>query len=70
MQRDFDAISKQNAYLVQQLSGKYQYGEDPATLWEIPEYYKKLDAATIQQAAKTYLNSANRIRVTLMPEKK
>jgi hypothetical protein len=24
----------------------------------------------VQQAAKTYLNSANRIRVTLMPEKK
>jgi zinc protease len=70
MQRDFEANTKQNAYLMQQLSGKYQYGEDPATLWDIPEYYKKLDAATIQQAAKTYLNSANRLKVVLMPEKK
>ena len=68
--RDFEANTKQNAYLMQQLSLKYQYGEDPAGLWNIPEYYKKLDAATIQQAAKTYLNSANRVRVTLMPEKK
>jgi len=68
--RDFEANTKLNGYLMQQLSLKYQYGEDPATLWEIPEYYKKLDAAAIQQAAKTYLNSANRIRVTLMPEKK
>jgi zinc protease len=68
--RDFEANTKQNAYYLQQISLKYQYGEDPATLGDIPEYYKKLDAATIQQAAKTYLNPANRIRVTLMPEKK
>ncbi len=68
--RDFEANTRQNAYLMGQLSMKYQYGEDPATLWDMPEYYRKLDAATVQQAAKTYLNSANRIRVTLMPEKK
>jgi zinc protease len=68
--RDFETNTKQNAYLMTQISLKYQYGEDPATLLEIPKYYEKLDAAAIQQAAKTYLNSANRIRVTLMPEKK
>ena len=68
--RDFEANTKQNAYFMQQISLKYQYGEDPATLLDVPEYYKKLDAATIQQAAKTYLNPANRITVTLMPEKK
>jgi zinc protease len=70
LMRDFEANTKQNGYYTQQISLKYQYGEDPATLWDIPDYYKKLDAATIQQAAKTYLNSANRIKVTLMPEKK
>ena len=68
--RDFEANTKQNAYLMTQIAGKYQYGEDPATLWEIPDYYRKLDKATVQQAAKTYLNNANRIRVTLMPEKR
>jgi zinc protease len=68
--RDFETNTKQNAYLMGQIGLKYQYGEDPATVWDIPEYYKKLDAAAVQQAAKTYLNSANRIRVTLMPEKK
>jgi len=56
--------------LLTQIFVKYQYGEDPATILEIPKYYEKLDAAGIQQAAKTYLNSSNRIRVTLMPEKK
>jgi zinc protease len=68
--RDFEANTKQNGYLVQQISLKYQYKEDPATLWEIPQYYEKLDAALIQQAARTYLNPSNRIRVTLMPEKR
>ena len=68
--RDFEANTKLNGYLMSQLSLKYQYGEDPATLWETPDYYKKLDAATVQQAAKTYLNSANRIKVVLMPEKR
>ena len=68
--RDFESNTKLNAYLIGQLSFKYQYGEDPATLWEIPDYYRKLDAAAVQQAAKTYLDSANRIKVTLMPEKK
>lgn len=68
--RDFEANTKQNAFLMTQISLKYQYGEDPATLLDIPKYYEKLDAAAIQQAAKTYLNSSNRIRVTLMPEKK
>ncbi len=68
--REFEANSRLNTYLLGQISLKYQYGDDPAGLWNIPEYYKKLDAATIQQAAKTYLNSANRVRVTLMPEKK
>jgi zinc protease len=68
--RDFETNTKQNAYLLGQLSLKYEYGEDPATLWEIPDYYRKLDVAAVQQAAKTYLDSSNRITVTLMPEKK
>jgi zinc protease len=68
--KEFETNSKSNLYLRDQLALKYQYGEDPATLWAIPDYYKKIDAAMIQQAARTYLNSANRITVTLMPEKK
>jgi predicted Zn-dependent peptidase len=70
MLKDFETNSKNNLYLRDQLASKYQYGEDPATLWLVTDYYKKIDAAMIQQAARTYLNSANRITVTLMPEKK
>ena len=68
--RDFETNIKQNGYLLGQLSARYEYGEDPAGLWSIPDYYRKIDAAMIQDAAKTYLNGANRVRVMLVPERK
>ena len=68
--RDFETNSKTNNYLLSQIASRYQYGEDPAGLWKIPEYYQKIDAAMIQQAARTYLNVKNYVRVTLLPEKK
>ena len=68
--RDFETNSKQNGYLLGQLTARYDVGEDPAGLWTMPEYYNKLDAAMIQEAAKKYLDMNNRVRVTLVPEKK
>ena len=68
--REFETTSKQNGFLLTQIAGKYQAGEDVAGIWEAPELYKKIDAASIQQAAKTYLNTNNYVRVTLVPEKK
>ena len=44
--------------------------EDPAGVWQVSDYYGKLDAKGIQQAAVTYLDTKNRVQVTLMPEKK
>jgi len=68
--REFETSSKLNNYLLNQIALRYQAGEDPAGLWNIPEYYKKIDGAMIQQAAQTYLNMKNYIKVTLVPEKK
>jgi zinc protease len=68
--REFETNSKLNNYLLSQITQKYQVGEDPAELWKIPEYYQKIDAAMIQQAAKTYLNTNTFVEVTLFPEKK
>ena len=68
--RDFEVNSKQNGFLLNQITIRYQQAEDPAGLWNITEFYKKLDAATIQQAAKTYLNTNAFVKVTLFPEKK
>ena len=44
--------------------------EDPAGIWLVPEFYKKLDAATVKDAAKQYLNTQSFVKVTLFPEKK
>jgi zinc protease len=68
--REFETNSKLNNYLLTQIGVRYQTGEDPAVIWTIPEYYKKIDGAMIQQAAKTYLNTNNYVKVTLLPEKK
>jgi zinc protease len=70
LQREFETSSKQNGFLLSQIVGKIESGEDIAGIWDLPELYKKLDAATIQDAAKRYLNTNNVIRVSLFPEKK
>jgi zinc protease len=68
--REFETSSKQNGFLLGQIAGKYQIGEDVAGIWDVPELYKKIDAASVKQAAKTYINTGNYVRVTLVPEKK
>jgi zinc protease len=68
--REFETNSKQNGFLLSQIAGKYQYGEDVTGIWDAPELYKNLDAKSIQEAAKKYLNRENVVTVTLFPEKK
>ena len=68
--REFETSSKTNSYLVSQLSARYDVGDDPAGVWQVPDYYKKIDKAMIQEAAKTYLNTKRYVEVMLFPEKK
>jgi len=68
--RDFENNSKTNAYLLNEITGRYTNGEDPAVLWSIPDYYKKIDKAMIQEAARSYLNTNRYVEVMLFPEKK
>ncbi len=70
LRREFETNSKLNTYLLVQLTAKYQSGEDLASVWRLPDYYEKIDKATIQQAAKTYLNTNAYVEVMLFPEKK
>jgi len=67
--RDQETNMKQNGYLLAQIGARYQYGEDLTSLFNMAEYYNKLDAATIRDAARLYLNSDNFVKVTLFPEK-
>jgi len=68
--RDFEASMKQNSYLLSQIYLRYQSDDDPGELLTIPDIYRKLTTAAIQQAAKTYFNMENRVRITLMPQPK
>jgi zinc protease len=67
--RDDETNMKQNGYLLAQMALRYEYGEDLTSLFHLPDYYRKLDAATIKSAAQKYLNPTNLVRVTLFPEK-
>lgn len=68
--RDFERSSKLNGYLVSQISYRYETNEDVAGLWRIPDYYKKIDKAMIQDAAKKYFDQKRYVEVLLFPEKK
>lgn len=68
--REFESSSKQNAYLLTQLSLRYEYGEDLAQFFGLADYYEKaVTGAMIQGAARRYLDAANNVQVTLFPEK-
>ena len=68
--REFETSSKTNGYLTNQILGRYESGEDPAGVWMVPDYYKKIDKAMIIEAAKKYLDTKRYVEVMLFPEKK
>jgi zinc protease len=68
--REFETSSKQNRYLLNQIALRYFHGDDPAGIWLLPDFYQKLDAAAIKEAAKKYLNTSSYVKVSLYPEKK
>jgi zinc protease len=70
--RDQEVNLKSNAYLVSQLTGKYQHGEEAEIgyLWELASWYNKLTPAGIRDSARLYLNTDRYVKVVLVPEKK
>jgi zinc protease len=68
--REFELNIKLNTYLVSQIGFRYENNDDPANLWQIPDFYRKIDKTTIQEAARTYLNTKRYVEVMLFPEKK
>jgi zinc protease len=70
MLRDYERSSKENGYLVSQILARYENSEDVAGVWMISDYYKKIDKAMIQEAAKKYLDTKRFVEVKLFPEKK
>jgi zinc protease len=68
--REYEENQKQNGYMLSQIANRYEISEDLASLFALQTYYGKLTPAVVQAAAKLYLNNANRLEVSLFPDKK
>jgi zinc protease len=70
--RELERNSQDNGYLLGQISRIYENG-DAADVSEVVRLADRIAALTgdaIQQAARTYLNTANYVKIMLMPEAK
>jgi zinc protease len=72
LQREFERASDDNGYLLNQIARRYQDGEaaDLTPVVNLPQRIAALTGEQIQQAAQTYLDTRNYVKVTLMPEGK
>jgi len=68
--RDFEKNSEENGYLLREISRRYEQGEiaDLAAVRSVADQVAALTGGAIQRAARTYLNTANYVKVILMPE--
>ena len=67
--RDLETNSRSNAYLLNQLTYKYEYGEDPGEVFQLPKFYDQITPAAVRDAAQMYLDTSRYVRVTLLPER-
>ena len=67
--RDLETNSRSNSYLLNQLTYKYQYGEDPAEVFRLPQFYDLITPVAIRDAAQMYLDTSRYVKVTLQPER-
>jgi predicted Zn-dependent peptidase len=70
--RELEVNSQDNGYLLNQISLRYEDGDgaDVAAIGNMPAQIATLTGDAVRQAAKTYLNTENYVKVTLMPGKK
>jgi zinc protease len=70
--REYESNSQDNGYLLNQISRRYEDGDaaNIAAGDNLPAQIEALSGAAIQRAAQTYLNTANYVKVTRMPETK
>jgi zinc protease len=70
LQREFEQNAQNNGYLLNQISGRYENGDgsDVAAVVNLPDQIAALTGDQVHQAALTYLDLANYVKVTLMPE--
>jgi zinc protease len=69
LRRQHETDLAQNNRIVLRLAAGLENGEDIAAFFGLPQYYERLTAETIHDAARRYLDTENYVRVTLYPEK-
>jgi len=67
--RDYETNMRRNAFLLTQISQRYELGESPEVLLQVPEAINQVSSAAIQDAAKTTLDTNRYVKVTLVPGK-
>jgi len=70
--REFEANSQNNGYFLNQIARRYENreGDAVAAVVNMPDQIAALTGEAIQEAARTYLDTRNYVRVTRMPERR
>jgi len=70
--RDFEQDTQDNFYLLNQIVRRYADGDAAhiAAVLDLPDQIAALTGEAIQEAARTYLDNGNYVKVTLMPERR
>ena len=68
LMRDFETNSQENAYLLNRMVSKYEFGEDVAEVFDMEPIYGQLTVRALRDAARVYLNTDRYVQVTLLPE--
>jgi zinc protease len=66
--RDLETNSQRNDYLLNRILFKYEYSEDVKDVFNMRQFYDRLTAPVLRDAARTYLNTNRYVQVTLLPE--
>jgi zinc protease len=67
--RDFETNSASNAYLLNRILFKYEYGEDVRDVFNMRPFYEQVTVPALRDAAREYLNTERYVAVTLVPER-
>jgi zinc protease len=68
--REFETDSRENRWVTARLTDAFENGDDARAALKEPPVHRTLTPAMIQDAARTFLDTRNYVRVTLVPEKK
>jgi zinc protease len=67
-ERELETNSRQNGYLLREITRAYQNDEDLRDVFNLPDIYARVNAPAIQRAAELYLDTGSYVKVELFPE--